>query len=76
MSSRTARGAFQVLTKTGSLGVVALGCDPLKDSDVLVIEAGWKALRSRQRNYDLRMCDRHCERRKIGTNNVVSVRPH
>jgi hypothetical protein len=48
-----------VLTKTGSLGVVALGCDPLKDSDVLVIEAGWKVLRSRQRNYDLRMCDRH-----------------
>jgi hypothetical protein len=39
--------------------VVALVCDPLKDSDVLVIEAGWKALRSRQRNYDLRMCDRH-----------------
>jgi hypothetical protein len=61
--------------KAGRHGVVALGCDPLKDGDVLVIEAGWKALRSRQRNYDLRMCDRHCECRKIGTN-VVSVRPH
>ena len=56
----------------GSLGVVAFGCDPLKDDDVLVIEASWKALRNRQRYCDLRMCDRHCERRKIGIN-VVSV---
>jgi len=51
----------------GSLGVVAFGCDPLKDD-----EASWKALRNRQRYCDLRMCDRHCERRKIGIN-VVSV---
>ena len=68
-------GAFQVSTKTASLGVVALGCDPLKDGDVLVIEAGWKVLRSRQRNYDLRMYDRPCEPRKIWTD-AVSVRPH
>jgi hypothetical protein len=38
----------------GSLGVVAFGCDPLKDD-----EASWKALRNRQRYCDLRMCDRH-----------------
>jgi hypothetical protein len=66
---------FQVLTKIGSPGTVALGCDPLKDGDVLVIEAGWKALRNRQCDYDLRMCDRRCERRRIGTN-VVSARAH
>ena len=68
-------GAFQVSTKTASLGVVALGCDPLKDGDVLVLEAGWKVLRSRQRNYDLGMYDRPSERRKIWTN-AVSVRSH
>ena len=28
--------------KIGSLGVAALGCDPLKDGDVLVVEADWK----------------------------------
>src|SRR5262249_25417854 len=38
----------------------------IEGRDVLVIEAGWKALRSRQRNYDLRMCDRHCERERSG----------
>ena len=64
-----------MLTKIGSLGAAALGCDPLKDGDVPVIEAGWKAFRSRRRYYDLRMSDRRCERRKIGIN-VVSVRLH
>ena len=68
-------GAFQVSTKTASLGVVALGRDPFKDGYVPVIEAAWKALPSRQRNYDLRMYDRPSERRKIWTN-AVSVRPH
>jgi len=50
----TGLGTVQGLTKMGSLGVVAFGCDPLKDD-----EASWKALRNRQRYCDLRMCDRH-----------------
>jgi len=64
-----------VLIKIGLLGATALGCDPLKDGDVPVVEAGWKALRKCRYYYDLRMSDRRCERRKIGTN-VFSVRPH
>jgi hypothetical protein len=73
---RRAATLFECQLKIGSLGVAALGCDPLKDGDVLVVEADWKnALRSRQRHHNRRMSDRRCERRKIGTN-VVSVRPH
>jgi hypothetical protein len=36
-----------VLIKIGSLGAAALGCNPLKDSDVPVVEADRKAFRSR-----------------------------
>jgi hypothetical protein len=65
-----------VVATTGSLGVATLGCDPLKDGDVPVIEASWKALRSRQgRNHDLSVCDHRCEHRQIGTN-VASSRFH
>ena len=71
----TAAAFFECELKIGSLGAAALGGDPLKDGDVPVVEAGWKALRSRRRYYDLRMSDRCCERRKIGTN-VVSIRAH
>jgi hypothetical protein len=53
-----------VVATTGSLGVATLGCDPLKDGDVPVIEASWKALRSRQgRNHDLSVCDHRCRSR-------------
>jgi hypothetical protein len=69
------RDVLQLLAKIGSFGVATFGFNPFKDGDVPVVEAGWKALRSRRRYYDLRMSDRCCERRKIGTN-VVSIRAH
>jgi hypothetical protein len=62
-------------TEISAFGLAAVGCDPLKDGDVPVVEAGWKVLRSLQRHYDLRVSDRCPEPRKIGIN-VVSVRPH
>jgi class 3 adenylate cyclase len=68
-------GNVELIKQVGSSGVAALGCDPFKDRDVPVIKTSRKALRSRQRRYDLRMSDRCCERRKIGTI-VFSVRPH
>src|SRR6516165_12336141 len=55
----------------------ALGCNPFKNGDVHFIEASWKVLsnRGRQYHHDRRMPDHSADHRQVGTN-LVSGRLH